>query len=191
MVVRIGRHAPTELFVRLRSRTGVFVTAWNPLSRRMPDGWNHRMQQRLQAYLPPIHVAGDPALVPSSWPGLCRPSTSVPDARDKDVAGGAKAGHDDGDDGAGGSVASRLGLRHRVVLPAEGSLHRWREAHLLVAGDPRPVLRLARRFRQRGVVVVKRGRAARLVLLGYEARVDAVDLVDRVRLGSQTWATGQ
>jgi hypothetical protein len=34
-----------------------------------------------------------------------------------------------------------------------------------VAADPRPVVRLARLFRQRGVVVVSRHQAARLVLL--------------------------
>jgi uncharacterized protein DUF3293 len=106
VLVRIGRRVPGELFVCLRSRTGVFITAWNPMSRRMPDGWNDRMQQRL------------------CW-------------------------H----------------LRRRVALPAEGSLGRWREAHLLVGGDPRPVVRFARRFRQRGVVIVARGRLARLALI--------------------------
>lgn len=28
-------------------RAGVFLTAWNPGSRRMPEGWNHRMQRAL------------------------------------------------------------------------------------------------------------------------------------------------
>jgi hypothetical protein len=28
-------------------RVGVFVTAWNPMSRRMPPGWNARMQVAL------------------------------------------------------------------------------------------------------------------------------------------------
>jgi hypothetical protein len=36
---------------------------------------------------------------------------------------------------------------------------------LLVGGDPRPVIRLAARFRQRGVVILRRGRRARLRLL--------------------------
>ena len=107
-VVRIGRRsdAMDALLVRAGSRQGVFVTAWNPLSRRMPEGWNRRMQ-------------------------LC--------------------------------LAARL--RRCVCVPAEGSLRRWHEAHLLVLGNPRPVLRLARVFRQCGVVVVARGQPARLVLL--------------------------
>ena len=45
-----------------------------------------------------------------------------------------------------------LHLRRYMFLPAEGSLHRWHEAHLLVACDSRPMVQLARRFRQRGVV---------------------------------------
>jgi hypothetical protein len=101
--VRIGRHAPDALFASLGSSTGIFVTAWNPRSRRMPDGWNRRMQQRL-----------------------------------------------------------RERLRRSVVLPADGSLGQWHEAHLLVSGDLRPILRLVRIFRQYGVVCVQRGCAARL-----------------------------
>jgi hypothetical protein len=104
--IRIGRRVPDALFMRLRARAAVFVTAWNPLSRRMPDGWNHRMQRRL-----------------------------------------------------------RECLRRPMVLDAEGSLHRWREAMLLVPGDPRPVVRTAARFRQRGVIIVRRGQKARLRLL--------------------------
>jgi hypothetical protein len=104
--VRIGRRCPDLLFDRLNGRAAVLLTAWNPLSRRMPDGWNHRMQARL-----------------------------------------------------------RLCLRRFVVLEAEGTLHRWREAMLLVAGDPRPLIRLAARFRQRAVVILRRGHSARLRLL--------------------------
>jgi hypothetical protein len=33
------------------ARTGVFATAWNPYSHRMPDGWNRRMQRALGARL--------------------------------------------------------------------------------------------------------------------------------------------
>jgi hypothetical protein len=105
-VIRIGHRPPEPLFHRLRLRTAVFITAWNPMSRRMPNGWNQRMQQQLQQH-----------------------------------------------------------LRRHVTLIAEGALQRWREEHLLVAGDPRPMLRIARRFRQRGVVVIQRRRPARLVLL--------------------------
>ena len=105
-VVRIGRRVPAALLAPLGGRVAGFITAWNPFSRRMPDGWNDRMQRRL-----------------------------------------------------------RERLRRHAVLAAEGSLGRWREAMLLVAGDARLVVRLARMFRQCGVVVVQRGRAARLVLL--------------------------
>lgn len=56
-------------------------------------------------------------------------------------------------------------LRRYRSLPADGSLRRWHEAHLLVAADERPILRLARLFRQRGVVLVARHQAARLLVL--------------------------
>jgi Protein of unknown function (DUF3293) len=82
------------------------MTAWNPGSHRMPEGWNRRMQHRL-----------------------------------------------------------RQCLRRCKMLEAEGSLHYWHEAMLLVAGDPRRVVRLAVRFRQRAVVILRRGRKARLRLL--------------------------
>jgi len=100
VVVRIGRRD------RLRPRVAVFITAWNPRSRRMPEGWNRRMQLR-----------------------LCER------------------------------------LRRYRTLPADGALHRWHEQHLLVVADPRPVLRLARLFRQYSVVISRRGQPARLVLL--------------------------
>jgi hypothetical protein len=104
--IRIDRLVPDALFDRLAVRAAVVLTAWNPRSRRMPEGWNRRMQQRLR-----------------QW------------------------------------------LRRRVVVEAEGSLHRWHEAMLLVAGDVRPAIRLAARFRQRGVVILRRGQKARLRLL--------------------------
>jgi hypothetical protein len=108
VAVRIGRRstAMDALLARMGMRAGVFVTAWNPLSRLMPPGWNRRMQR---------------------------------------------------------SLVERL--RRFVWVQADGSLRRWHEAHMLVMGDPRPVLRLARLFRQRGVVVVTRHRAARLIVL--------------------------
>jgi hypothetical protein len=107
-VARIGRRsaAVDAVLTRMGTRSGVFVTAWNPNSRAMPAGWNRRVQRCLEAR-----------------------------------------------------------LRRYVRLPADGSLRRWHEAHLLVAGDPRPVLRLARVFRQHGVVLVVRHQAARLALL--------------------------
>jgi hypothetical protein len=42
VVVRIGRRSPLS---------GIFITAWNPYSRRMPKGWNCRMQARLRERL--------------------------------------------------------------------------------------------------------------------------------------------
>nr|WP_255575370.1 DUF3293 domain-containing protein [Caldovatus aquaticus] len=41
----------------------------------------------------------------------------------------------------------------------------WAERHLLIAGDPRRLAVLARRFGQYGIVAVRRGAPARLVLL--------------------------
>jgi hypothetical protein len=51
--VRIGRKSPAmdKLLTGYGARTGVFVTAWNPLSRLMPIRWNQRMQIRLKARL--------------------------------------------------------------------------------------------------------------------------------------------
>jgi len=97
VVLRIGRRSAV---------TGVLVTAWNPRSRRMPVGWNHRMQQR-----------------------LCER------------------------------------LRRFATVPAEGALGRWREAHLLVIADARQVLSIARNFRQRAIVVARRGHPTTLVPL--------------------------
>jgi Protein of unknown function (DUF3293) len=56
----------------------------------------------------------------------------------------------------------RQHLRRRDVLEAEGSLQRWHEPMLLVAGDPRPIGRLAAQFRQRAIVVVRRRNRAQL-----------------------------
>lgn len=39
------------LLRRHAARQAVLVTAWNPFSRRMPDGWNRRMQARLREHL--------------------------------------------------------------------------------------------------------------------------------------------
>ncbi len=110
-VVTIGQRVPDRLFVLLGSRSAVLITAWNPMSGRMPDGWNHRMQARLRERL------------------------------------------------------------HRFrSFSAEGRLGCWREAHLLVeATDVRPVLHVARIFRQRAIVVVRTARSAQLVLLRYSS----------------------
>jgi Protein of unknown function (DUF3293) len=58
--------------------------------------------------------------------------------------------------------ALRRRLRRFVVLEAVGALQCWREEMLLVAGDPQPRIRLAGRFRQRAVVILRRGQKARL-----------------------------
>ena len=108
IVVRIGRRsaAMDGLLRRHGVRNAVLTGAWNPLSRRMPVGWNRRADCRL-------------------------------------------AGH----------------LRRLCWLPADGGTGRWREAHALVLGDPRPAVLLSRRFRQRAVVLLARGQGARLLVL--------------------------
>lgn len=49
-IAQIGRRcaAVDALLQRLGARHGAFVTAWNPCSRRLPPGWNARMQARLR-----------------------------------------------------------------------------------------------------------------------------------------------
>ncbi|MFL5257347.1 MAG: DUF3293 domain-containing protein [Rhodopila sp.] len=54
--------------------------------------------------------------------------------------------------------------RRRSVLPARGTWQAWQEAHLLVLGDPRPALRLARMFRQNAVVIVRLHQGPRIIL---------------------------
>jgi hypothetical protein len=51
--VRIGRRSPgmDASLTAHGAHVGVFVTAWNPLSRRMPHGWNRHMQKRLDQQL--------------------------------------------------------------------------------------------------------------------------------------------
>jgi hypothetical protein len=57
-------------------------------------------------------------------------------------------------------------LRRFGSVPADGTLGRWHEAHLLVSvADMRPMVRLARIFRQRAVVVIQRGHPAKLVVV--------------------------
>jgi hypothetical protein len=64
-------------------------------------------------------------------------------------------------------AAARLAqvLRRLPALRADGALRRWSEEGLLLPGDPRRAMLLARRFRQGGVVVLRRGAPARLVVL--------------------------
>ena len=56
-------------------------------------------------------------------------------------------------------------LRRYATLAADGSLGQWHEMHLLVAADPRKLHCLARIFRQCGIVILRRGRKARLQLV--------------------------
>ncbi len=44
IIVRTGRRSDLPL-----NGPAAFITAWNPHSRRMPPGWNARMQARLRA----------------------------------------------------------------------------------------------------------------------------------------------
>ncbi len=106
--VAIGRRSggSDALLLRMGARRGVILTAANPRSRFMADGWNRRMTSTLA-----------------------------------------------------------LGLRGLPSMPAEGRLGGWREAGLLVCGDPRRLARVGRRFRQNALVVVEAGRPARLMVL--------------------------
>jgi hypothetical protein len=103
---RVGRRSPgiDRLLTSRGCRVATFVTAFNPFSRRMPPGWNRRMQARL-----------------------------------------AEAAHQ--------PMAAR----------GKGSWRGWCEAHLLLFGDPRPAIFLARRFRQNAVVVIRLRQPARLL----------------------------
>jgi hypothetical protein len=60
-------------------------------------------------------------------------------------------------------AALHRALRGAAREQGEGALGRWREAHVFAAIPAREALRLARRFRQAAIVVVPRGRPARLV----------------------------
>jgi hypothetical protein len=106
--VHVGRRsaAMDRLLRSHDARTAVFVTAYNPFSRTMPQGWNQRMQLQL-----------------------------------------------------------RHALRRRQIVCGRGTLGRWSEAHLLVFGDPAPVGRMARRYRQNGIVIVRQGQPTRLMLV--------------------------
>lgn len=57
-------------------------------------------------------------------------------------------------------------LRRHRILPARGLLGRWSEAHLMVFGDPRPLRRLARRYRQNAIVIVRLRQPPRLAIRG-------------------------
>jgi hypothetical protein len=46
-------------------------------------------------------------------------------------------------------------LRRHPTMQATGTLQRWSEDHLLVLGDARPAKKLARRFRQNAIVIIR------------------------------------
>lgn len=96
--------AMDALLARHGARRAAFVTAWNPRSRRMPRGWNERMQRAL-----------------------------------------------------------RQAASGRVLAEGVGRGRCWAERHLLVAGDPRWLRALARRFRQHAILAIAAGAPARLV----------------------------
>jgi hypothetical protein len=53
IAIRIGRRAPAidALLRGLHSKQAGLITAWNPASRRLPDGVNRRRQLRLREHL--------------------------------------------------------------------------------------------------------------------------------------------
>lgn len=110
-IARIGdRSAAVDaLLARLGAREGAFVTAWNPMSRPMPWGWNDRVGSRLREAARRLRHA-------EGW-------------------GRAQGGG-------------------------------WAEQHLLLAADPRRAAVLARRFRQKAIMVVRRGQPGRLLVVG-------------------------
>jgi hypothetical protein len=105
--VRIGQRclAMDYLLLRHHMREAAFITAYNPLSRPMPPGWNERMQKHLVR-----------------------------------------------------------ALRDRILLPARGYWRQWAETHVVVFGDTRPTRKLARYFRQNGIVIVRRRQPAQLLI---------------------------
>lgn len=106
--IRVGRrNAAMDAWLAAHgAQTGVLITAWNPRSRRMPRGWNARMQHHLAEH-----------------------------------------------------------IRRCACVDAEGRLRQWHEAQLLVLCPPELAERIARRFRQRGIVVLRRHHPARLIIL--------------------------
>jgi Protein of unknown function (DUF3293) len=55
-------------------------------------------------------------------------------------------------------------LRRRCILSGTGSWRSWSETHVLIFGDVRGAYRLMRLFRQNGIVIIRRGQPARLML---------------------------
>lgn len=108
IAARIG--APSESadawLARHRAASAVLITAWNPMSRPMPETWNARAHARLVAW-----------------------------------------------------------LRGRPFVEGLSGTPAWMELTVAVPGDARLGRRLARRFRQRAFVLLRRARPARLVYM--------------------------
>jgi len=105
----VGRRSSTaDAWLKAQgAREAAMLTAWNPMSRRHPEGWNTRRQQALREAARRLPRC-------EGWSG-------------------AKA---------------------------------WWEHNLLLAGDARRTVALARRFRQRAILVLRRGQPARIIWLG-------------------------
>jgi hypothetical protein len=56
-------------------------------------------------------------------------------------------------------------IRRRALRLGRGSWRRWSEVLLVVFGDIPPMVRLARRFRQYGILTIRIGQPARLRLV--------------------------
>ncbi len=54
-------------------------------------------------------------------------------------------------------------MQRQQVLPAIGYWRRWSEVHVLAFVDARQARQIARRFRQNGIVIVRRGQPVRLL----------------------------
>ena len=106
VLARPGQRSPAgdAWLARLGAREAGFITAWNPMSRRHPPGWNVRRQMALRAV-----------------------------------------------------------LRRHPRLEGSSGYRRWHEHNLLVVAPARVLLGVARRFRQAAIMLLRRGRPARLL----------------------------
>ena len=84
--------------------------------------------------------------------------------------------------------------RRLRVMPARGVLRGWEEAHLLVLGDPRPAIRLARRYRQNAVVIVRRHESASIADITLSPPDQSSTLICRALLqpprSGRAWVAG-
>lgn len=106
---RVGRRsASADAWLAARgAREGAMLTAWNPMSRRHPEGWNARRQ-----------------------------------------------------------AALRDAVRRLPQCEGWSGANAWWEHNLLLPADARRLVALARRFRQRAILLLRRGQPARIIWLG-------------------------